>query len=88
MCGNLGPALQASAGERKDVDQLSGAGGAVVAAEKGIDLVVAVRADAAPLATFMEPSTGSSKMSSPSRSRSALHGERKEGGTLATPPVK
>ncbi len=32
-------------GERKHVDQPVGAAGDVVAAEKGIDLVVAVRAD-------------------------------------------
>jgi hypothetical protein len=48
MCGNLGPALEASAGERKRVDQLAGTAGDVVAAQKGIDPVVAVRADAAP----------------------------------------
>jgi hypothetical protein len=45
MCGSLGPALETSAVERKHVDQPAGAAGDVVAAEKGIDLVVAVRAD-------------------------------------------
>jgi hypothetical protein len=78
MCGNLGPVLEASAGERKHVDQLVGATGDVVDAEKGIGLVVAVRTDAAPLTTSTELSTGSSKTSSPSRSRSALRGEREE----------
>ncbi|WP_210405890.1 hypothetical protein, partial [Micromonospora sp. MH33] len=37
---------------------MAGVADDVVAAEKGIDLVVAVRADAAPLATSTEPSTG------------------------------
>jgi hypothetical protein len=36
MCGSSGPALEASAGERKHVDQPAGAAGDVVAAEKGI----------------------------------------------------
>jgi hypothetical protein len=40
------------------------------------------RTSGRPLATSTEPSTGSSKTSSPSRSRSALRGEREEDAAL------
>jgi hypothetical protein len=63
MCGASGPALEASAGVRKHVDQPAGAAGDVVAAEKGIDLVVAVRTDVNEVVS--QVSSGSGNRSSP-----------------------